>query len=54
VHARLPKSVDELRHFAFEEWENLNKKPEYFNSLVDSMPNRLEAIMARNGYYTKY
>lgn len=41
-----------LRKAAVEQWEAL--KDELFEKLALSMPNRLQAVLDSNGWYTKY
>ena len=54
VHIRNPANLEELKKFAFEEWQSLNNEKEFFSSLVNSMPTRIEEVIVRNGWYTKY
>ena len=42
VQARKPQNLKYLRKNAFEEWEKLNLEKWYFESLINSMPNRRE------------
>ncbi|OAQ58126.2 Nuf2 family protein [Pochonia chlamydosporia 170] len=53
--AAAPKNADSLQWLceaAIEVWEDL--KEELMERLVESMPRRLEAVIAHNGWYTKY
>lgn len=52
VYAREPRTVDALKRIIREEWEAIPLKT--LQSLADSMPRRLEAIIAANGGATKY
>ena len=54
VHLRHPHNLQELRQFANEEWERLNKDRKLLESLISSMPNRLDAVIKNNGSYTEY
>jgi hypothetical protein len=54
VHGRgiLPKNGDELFNLLWEEWEKI--PVEKLEKLVDSMPNRVQAVCKVNGYLTSY
>jgi transposase len=52
VYAREPRTVDALKRIIREEWEAIEMKT--LRSLVDSMPRRLDAIIAADGGPTKY
>jgi transposase len=47
-----PKNLDELWVALQEEWEKI--EVEFINSLVESMPNRVEAVLKAKGGSTKY
>ena len=45
------RTIDGIRQKAFEVWESLRRRPDYCNTLVESMPKRLsEVIDARGGW----
>lgn len=53
--AAAPKNSDSLQWLceaAIEVWEDL--KEELMERLFEPMPRRLEAVIAHNGWYTKY
>ena len=54
VHKRNPKNLEELRKFAHEEWKKLNERMPLLEELVNSMPRRLNALIEKNGWNTKY
>lgn len=43
---------NDLKKALLEEWEKI--RPEYTRKLVESMPNRLKAVIRQKGYPTKY
>lgn len=45
-------SLDTLAEIAKREWENLNV--ERLQTLIDSMPDRIEAVIKAKGHSTKY
>lgn len=53
--ATAPKNANSLQWLceaAIEVWEDL--KEELIDRLIESMPRRLEAVIAHDGWYTKY
>lgn len=44
--------MDRLIRAAVEVWEGLEVR--MFENLLDSMPRRMQAVIAANGWYTKY
>lgn len=52
VYNRTFSSKDALKRALSEEWEKI--PPEYCRNLVNSMSNRLRAVLDSNGYPTKY
>ena len=52
VKDRKPSNEDALFEVLKEAWQNL--EPELLTKLADSMPERIEAVIAANGYPTKY
>jgi transposase len=52
VAARQPRDLDQLEKFIREEWAKL--RPEYAAALVDSMPHRIEALIASKGDVIDY
>jgi transposase len=52
VAVRLPKSLQELEAIAAEEWGKLTKS--FFENLIDSVPRRIEQVIARNGGKADY
>ena len=47
-----PSNLSELKLYVKQAWKEL--PPEYCKKLIDSMPQRIEAIIAANGGPTKY
>jgi len=47
-----PTSLPELERYVRDAWADI--PPEYYKKLVDSMPQRLEAVISANGNITKY
>ena len=45
-------SFDSLERAAVEAWEDFPE--EMLNHLIDTMPHRIEALIAADGWYTKY
>lgn len=54
LHARRPRpaSLNELRQFLQEEWENLQQ--DFIGNLIGSMPRRLQAVIQARGGHTRY
>jgi transposase len=52
VYARNPRTMDGLKRIIREEWMAID--PELLHRLVDSMPDRLAAVIAADGGPTKY
>lgn len=50
--AKNKASLDYLEQVAIEAWSDI--EIELVNRVVDSLPRRLEAVIASNGWYTKY
>lgn len=48
-----PTNREQLRQAILDAWEEV-MTPVYMQSLIDSMPRRLEAVRKVHGYYTKY
>ncbi len=53
-HARDARNSDELFQFVSEKWNDLNVNGEYLEKLVDSMPQRLQAIIDKEGGWTEF
>lgn len=51
-HKPLPKNKDDLWQILQEEWVKLEK--DKYNNLINSMPNRVAAVIENKGYPTKY
>ena len=51
-HKPLPKNKDDLWEILQKEWLKLEK--DKYNNLVNSMPNRIAAVIENKGYPTKY
>ena len=47
-----PKNTNELVSYLMEEWSNLDT--DYLQKLVESMPQRVQAVIDSKGYPTKY
>jgi hypothetical protein len=43
---------DQFNELIKRAWEALGQ--EYFNKLIESMPQRIQAVIKANGWYTKY
>jgi hypothetical protein len=55
VSKRSPSSMEQLEQFAMEEWVKIEiEQRDVIESLIDSFPRRLEAVIENNGWYTKY
>ena len=52
VYAREPRTIDGLKRIIRDEWAKIG--PELLHSLVDSMLDRLNAVLAADGGLTKY
>jgi transposase len=52
MRARKPQNEQQLYECCLESWQSLDS--EYLHSLVESMPRRIEAVIASNGGATKY
>ena len=54
VHHRTPppSSVKVLEGYVKDAWEDI--PPEYYKKLIDSMPQRIEAVIAANGNRINY
>ena len=52
IDARAPKTIEELTKITREEWLKLD--PTFCDKLVQSMPNRMQAIVDAEGYKTRY
>ena len=52
VEKRMPQNIDELTRFLAEEWEAIPQ--ETVNNLVNSMKNRCESVLAKNGNKISY
>lgn len=48
------KTADELWRAASGAWQNIQRDPDIVNSLIDSMPRRLQEVIDKNGFYTSY
>ena len=48
------RTKDALERHALTVWEGLRRRPNICNSLVRSMPRRIEACVEAEGKYTKY
>jgi hypothetical protein len=47
-----PSNLKELKKYVKRAWRDLPF--EYYQRLIDSMPDRVNAVIAANGYHTKY
>lgn len=47
-------NADELFRFVNAAWQDLNDNVTYLESLVDSMPSRMRAVIEANGGWTHY
>jgi len=52
IHEPLPKNCEELWQILKKEWLQIDESK--YKNLVDSMPRRVAAVIASNGYPTKY
>ena len=52
IEKRCPKTLAELELFAKEEWSKIPQS--YFDSLINSMPNRISQVIERNGEKADY
>ena len=48
------KTSEELWNTASNAWNSLKQDPDIVNSLIQSMPRRLQAVVNNDGYYTRY
>ena len=48
----VPKNLKELEEVLKEEWKKIDKR--FINSLIESMPKRVEAVISCRGGSTKY
>ena len=53
-NARDANNANELFDFVNQKWEELANDEGYLQALVDSMPNRLRAVIDKQGGWTKY
>lgn len=49
---QIPKNLEELQQVVLEEWEKIDIQT--INNLIDSMPNRVQALLKAKGGPTKY
>jgi len=54
VNALQCTSPDELWEALSETWELYREKPNYFENLYDSIPNRIDEIIEKEGNWSKY
>jgi hypothetical protein len=47
-----PSSIKVLEKYVKDAWEDI--PPEYYKKLIDSMPQRIEAVIATNGNRINY
>lgn len=52
VESRTPRTIPELREIVISEWANTTQLT--CSDLVDSMPDRMRAVVAADGYKTRY
>lgn len=52
IRKRAPTTEEQLRVCAFEEWDLIPL--DFIKACIESMPKRLEALIAAEGSYTKY
>ena len=52
VESRRPRSIQELKEIVTEEWANTSQL--ICSNLVDSMPDRMRAVVAAEGFKTRY
>lgn len=52
VHDISPSTVEELKTAIMQAWESIDQ--EFITNLVDSLPMRLQAVVAADGWRTKY
>lgn len=48
------RNREAIENHAIAEWENIRRVPNYTQRLIDSVPNRLNAVIAANGGWGKY
>ena len=53
-NARDANNADQLFQFVNEKWEELANDEGYLQALIDSMPNRLQAVIDQQGGWTRY
>lgn len=51
---RRERTVAALVNHATEVWEELRLRPDFLANLIDSIPNRLNQVIDRSGYWTDY
>ena len=51
---RRERTVAALVNHAREIWDELRLRPDYLANLIDSIPNRLNQVIDRSGYWTDY
>lgn len=54
LHARDAANADELFNIVNQKWEEVKQDMNYLQSLVESMPRRLQAVIDAQGGWTKY
>ena len=47
-----PSNINELEKYVKDAWGDIS--PEYYKKLIDSMPRKIEAVIAANGYSINY
>jgi transposase len=52
IESRFPHTMQELKQIVTEEWTNTNQL--ICSNLVDSMPDRMRAVVTSNGFKTRY
>lgn len=53
-HARDANGADELYALVNSEWQKLMRNETYIESLIESMPRRLQEVINEEGGWTKY
>ena len=54
VQARKPHNLNQLRSMLQEEWAIIDSDKELLRNLIRSMPRRLNEVILRDGWYTRY